>query len=161
MKYHLSLFVLLCVSTFSSAMVADASTSKDTRTVAERLLPPDNLRLPPSSAMRTTSGLRYVVLQRGKSNAHPNPQSMVEIDYVGWDFKGHMFDSSLPRGEHAKFSLTDLIKGWQEGVLLMSPGDSFRFWIPGNLAYDGSPSGDTPKGKLVFDITLHTFQDSK
>ena len=158
MKYLLSLFVVLSVLTFSSAMAADANTAKDTRTVAERLLPPDNLRLPPSSAIRTASGLRYVVLQRGKSSAHPNPQSTIEIDYVGWDFKGYMFDSSLPRGEHAKFPLTGLIKGWQEGVLLMSPGDTYRFWIPGILAYDTMPGGDTPKGQLVFDITLYSFQ---
>ena len=40
-------------------------------------------------------------------------------------------------------------------LALMRAGDTFRFWIPGKLAYDGLPGGDTPKGNLVFDITLH------
>lgn len=123
--------------------------------VAERLLPPDNLRLPPANAVRTASGLRYVVLQAGKGGRQPLPTDTVEIDYIGWDFLGRAFDSTLPRGAPSKFPLTGLIKGWQEGVPLMRAGDTFRFWIPGKLAYDGMPGGDTPKGNLVFDVTLH------
>ncbi|MCC6757112.1 MAG: FKBP-type peptidyl-prolyl cis-trans isomerase [Arenimonas sp.] len=123
--------------------------------VAERLLPPDNLRLPPASAVRTASGLRYIVLQSGKGGRQPLPTDTVEIDYIGWDFQGRAFDSSLSRGAPSKFPLTGLIKGWQEGVPLMRAGDTFRFWIPGKLAYDGLPGGDTPKGNLVFDVTLH------
>ena len=123
--------------------------------VAQRLLPPDNLRLPPATAVRTASGLRYAVLQAGKGGRQPLPTDTVEIDYIGWDFQGRAFDSTLPRGAPSKFPLTGLIKGWQEGVPLMRTGDTFRFWIPGKLAYDGMPGGDTPKGNLVFDVTLH------
>ena len=36
----------------------------------------------------------------------------------------------------------------------MVVGEHRRFWIPGNLAYDGSPRQDAPKGMLVFDIEL-------
>jgi peptidylprolyl isomerase len=138
-------------------MALAQSPSADTRSIAERLQPPDNLRLPPANAIRTPSGLRYVILKRGKDGPGPTPESTIEIDYVGWDFQGRMFDSSLPRGSPSRFPLRGLIKGWQEGVLLMRTGDTFRFWIPGNLAYDGAQGGDTPKGKLVFDITLHSF----
>lgn len=155
------LAVLAFVTPLQPGYAAAAPAKPDANTLAERLLPPDNLRLPPATATRTASGLRYIVLQRGKSEAHPSPSSTIVIDYTGWDFKGMMFDSSLPRGEPSRFPLTNLIKGWQEGVLLMSPGDTFRFWIPGNLAYDGMPGGDTPKGKLVFDITLHSFDSGQ
>lgn len=149
--------VLLTVLPTHAVLSAEAAVRLDAKTVAERLLPPDNLRLPPADAVRTASGLRYVILKRGKAGAHPLPSSTIVIDYTGWDFQGRVFDSSLSRPQPSRFPLTGLIKGWQEGVLLMSPGDTFRFWIPGNLAYDGSPGGDTPKGKLVFDITLHSF----
>jgi hypothetical protein len=120
---------------------------------------PSNLMLPPSTAIRTASGLRYVVLKKGTQTSHPLPTSTVNIDYSGWDRSGRLFDSSVERGEPATFALTGLIKGWQEGVLLMSPGDTFRFWIPGALAYDGS-GGDAPKGQLVFDITLYDFKNT-
>jgi len=163
MKNCFALFLMLSVSALAwqSAQAADATAGKDTRTLEQKLLPPDNIRLPPSTALRTASGLRYVILKRGAGNTHPVADSVIEIDYTGWDFQGQMFDSSLPRGKPSQFSLTSLIKGWQEGVLLMSPGDTFRFWIPGNLAYDGNPGGDSPKGKLVFDITLYSFKNEK
>lgn len=138
-----------------------AQSASAARPADERLLPPDNLRLPPSGAIRTPSGLRYVVLQRGKGGGHPAPGSTVVIDYTGWDFKGRMFDSSLPRGEPSRFALDQLILGWQEALPLMQPGDTFRFWIPGKLAYDGSPGNDAPKGNLVFDITLHSFDNGQ
>ncbi len=155
----LSLMTIAFLSSAHFAHGAEVAAVKDSRSIEERLLPPDNLRLPPANALRTESGLRYLVLKHGASKTHPVPSSVIEIDYTGWDFQGRMFDSSLPRGKPARFPLSGLIRGWQEGVLLMSPGDTTRFWIPGNLAYDGSPGGDAPKGKLVFDITLHSFDN--
>jgi peptidylprolyl isomerase len=156
MNYRLILLLLL-ITVFLPLSAFAQNAAPDQRSIAERMQPPDNLRLPPATAIRTPSGLRYVILKRGKDGPGPTPESTIEIDYVGWDFQGRMFDSSLPRGSPSRFPLRGLIKGWQEGVLLMRPGDTFRFWIPGNLAYDGSPGADTPKGKLVFDITLHSF----
>ena len=150
-------FIISFSLLLSTSTVSAAPEKMDAAALAQRLAPPDNLRLPPANAIRTASGLRYVILQRGKDGPSPTPESAIEIDYIGWDFQGRMFDSSLPRGAPSRFPLRGLIQGWQEGVLLMRPGDTFRFWIPGNLAYDGSPSADTPKGKLVFDITLHSF----
>ena len=81
----------------------------------------------------------------------------IEIDYSGWTPDGRLFDSSVTRGEKALFQLRQLIAGWQEGVRLMSRGDTYRFWIPGHLAYDSQPGGNSPKGMLVFDITLYDF----
>lgn len=155
-----ALLAVLMMSTVTPLLAAQSAAANDPRPVTERLLPPDNLRLPPSGAIRTASGLRYIVLQKGKGAGNPSPSSTVVIDYIGWDFNGRMFDSSLPRGEPSKFELTNLIKGWQEALPLMSPGDTFRFWIPGKLAYDGSRGNDFPKGQLVFDITLHSFSNS-
>lgn len=156
MSYRI-LFQLLLIAGMAPASVVAQNAPPESRPIAERMQAPDNLRLPPANAMRTASGLRYVVLHAGKGSGHPGPDSTIEIDYVGWDFQGHMFDSSLPRGAPSRFPLRGLIKGWQEGVQLMRPGDTFRFWIPGSLAYDGMPGGDVPKGKLVFDITLHSY----
>lgn len=151
--------LILGLLTAMLALPLSAQPAKlDAKQLAARLAPPDNLRLPPANALRTASGLRYVILKRGTGSTHPLPTSTVVIDYIGWDFQGRVFDSSLPRGEPSRFPLLGLIPGWQEGVPLMSPGDSFRFWIPGKLAYDSAPEGgDSPRGKLVFDITLHAF----
>ncbi len=154
-------FIISFSLLLSTSTVSAAPEKLDAAALAQRLAPPDNLRLPPANAVRTASGLRYVILKRGSSNAHPLPSSTVVIDYIGWDFQGRVFDSSLPSGNPARFPLSGLIQGWQEGVPLMSPGDTFRFWIPGKLAYDSAPEGsDSPRGKLVFDITLHAIEIS-
>jgi hypothetical protein len=124
---------------------------------ANPLAPPADVAAPPPDALRTGSGIAYKVLKRGAGGPHPGPDSMIRIDYTGWTAAGIAFDSSLSTGAPAVYPLARLIEGWKQGVPLMSRGDTFRFWIPGHLAYDASPTPETPRGSLVFDITLHDF----
>ena len=146
----------IAVACLAATVTTAAPAPAGTPSLEQRLLPPDNLRLPPSGAIRTPSGLRYVVLQRGKGSGRPNAASTVVIDYIGWDFKGRMFDSSVMRGEPASFRLNQVIAGWTEGVQLMVQGEKRRFWIPENLAYGGRPGA--PQGMLVFEIELLEIQ---
>jgi hypothetical protein len=119
---------------------------------------PSDVATVPASANKTASGLAYRVIKKGNGTAHPTLQSIITIDYSGWTPDGKLFDSSVTRGEKATFPLNGLIKGWQEGVQLMGVGDTYRFWIPGHLAYDGNPNPGTPKGMLVFDVALYSFE---
>lgn len=121
---------------------------------------PADVAAPPADALRTPSGIAYRVLKRGPGGAKPTLSSTIEIHYSGWTSYGQLFDSSVQRDVRAVFPLGQLILGWQEGVPLMSRGDTYRFWIPGHLAYDnGAPSPDAPRGMLVFDITLYDFTE--
>lgn len=122
--------------------------------------PPD-VAGPPADAVRTASGLAYRALKKGPGGPSPTPASQIDIHYSGWTADGRLFDSSVLRDERAVFPLVNLIAGWQEGLALMSRGDTFRFWIPGHLAYDNLPGPDTPKGMLVFDITLYEFTETR
>jgi peptidylprolyl isomerase len=116
---------------------------------------PDDVDAPPSDAKRTPSGLVYKFLKRGKGKAHPGATSTVEVHYSGWTPDGKLFDSSVQRGKPASFPLDGVIKGWTEGVQLMSAGDRVRFWIPGAHAYGDKPARPgAPAGPLVFDIEL-------
>lgn len=119
--------------------------------------PPDVAAVP-ASANKTASGLAYRVIKKGTGSGHPTLQSTITIDYSGWTPDGKLFDSSVTRGEKAVFPLNGLISGWKEGLTLMSPGDTYRFWIPGHLAYDSIPNSNGPKGMLVFDVTLYGFE---
>jgi peptidylprolyl isomerase len=116
---------------------------------------PEDVDAPPADAKRTASGLAYKYLKHGKGKEHPTESSTVEVHYSGWTPDGRLFDSSVQRGQPARFPLTGVIKGWTEGVQLLVVGDKARFWIPGALAYGDKPS-DTgaPTGPLVFDIEL-------
>ena len=112
---------------------------------------PDDVKAAPADAKKTSSGLAYKVLTPGKGKAHPTSTSEVTVHYTGWTTDGKMFDSSVTRGEPSTFPLNQVIKGWTEGVQLMSEGEKTRFWIPEPLAYGGRRA---PFGMLVFDIEL-------
>ncbi|HMF41681.1 MAG TPA: FKBP-type peptidyl-prolyl cis-trans isomerase [Polyangia bacterium] len=116
---------------------------------------PDDVDAPPADAKRTASGLAYKFLKRGKGKQHPTADDTVEVHYSGWTPDGRLFDSSVQRGQPARFPLSGVIKGWTEGVQLMTVGDRVRFWIPGSLAYGDKPSqSGAPTGPLVFDVEL-------
>ena len=69
---------------------------------------------------------------------------------------GTIFQSSHDFGEPITFSLTQVIKGWSDGVPGMRVGGVRRLLIPTLLAYGkNSPSPDIPaNADLVFDIEL-------
>lgn len=120
--------------------------------IVERPTPPADVAAPPADAVTTKSGLAYRVLRDGTGTEHPKRRSTVEVHYSGWTTDGRMFDSSVLRGETAKFSLDGVIAGWTEGLQLMVTGEKTRFWIPSRLAYGTDRT--KPQGMLVFDIEL-------
>jgi FKBP-type peptidyl-prolyl cis-trans isomerase FklB len=53
--------------------------------------------------------------------------------------------------------LNQVIKGWTEGLQLMSKGAKYRFYIPQDLAYGATPHPGgpiEPYMTLVFDVEL-------
>lgn len=103
----------------------------------------------------TASGIRYRRVKGDGSGPRPKPTDTVTIHYTGRFTDGRVFDSSVERGQPATFPLPRLIKGWQEGVPLMSVGDTFEFAIPWQLAYGPVGRGEIPGGAtLLFTIEL-------
>lgn len=123
---------------------------------AEKVPAPSDVAAAPADAQKTASGLAYKVISAGPGGEKPTAESTVTVHYSGWTTDGENFDSSVSRGQPAKFPLTRVIKGWTEGVALMSKGDKYRFWIPTELAYNNQPG--KPAGMLVFDIELIDFK---
>jgi FKBP-type peptidyl-prolyl cis-trans isomerase len=120
---------------------------------------PKDVKAAPKDAKKTASGLAYKVLQKGKGKEHPTATSRVTVHYSGWTTDGKMFDSSVVRGEPTTFPLNGVIKGWTEGVQLMTVGEKARFWIPADLAYgEKATRPGAPSGMLVFDIELISMQ---
>jgi FKBP-type peptidyl-prolyl cis-trans isomerase len=117
---------------------------------------PKDVKAPPRDAKRKPSGLAFRVLKKGAGKgASPKATDKVTAHYSGWTTDGKLFDSSIVRGEPFTFNVDQVIKGWTEGVQLMKIGDSYRFWIPGNLAYGNRPTRPgVPAGILVFDVEL-------
>jgi peptidylprolyl isomerase len=113
--------------------------------------PPDVAKAP-GDAVKTASGLASKVLQPGTGTTKPTAEDFVTVHYTGWSSDGKMFDSSYARDAASTFPVNKVIKGWGEGVQLMTVGEKRRLWIPQELAYGGQ-SG-RPQGMLVFDVEL-------
>ncbi len=104
---------------------------------------------------QTASGLQYEVIQEG-TGASPADTSSVKVHYEGFLLNGKKFDSSKDRGQPATFRLNQVIRGWTEGVQLMTPGSKYRFYIPYQLGYGEQGAGENiPGGSLlIFDVEL-------
>lgn len=107
----------------------------------------------------TESGIQYVVLTEGEGEK-PSATDTVKVHYKGTFLNGETFDSSYDRNEPAVFPLNRVIRGWTEGVQLMSVGSKYKFTIPSDLAY--GPVGNPPRipgnSVLEFEIELLEIQ---
>jgi len=103
----------------------------------------------------TASGLQYEIINSG-SGAKPTAADQVTVHYHGMLTDGTIFDSSVDRGEPAKFGVTQVIQGWVEALQLMSVGDKWKLTIPSNLAYGDKGAGGMigPNATLVFEVEL-------
>ncbi len=117
--------------------------------------PPPDVAGPPKDASTLPSGLASKVLTPGTGTTKPGATDMVTVHYTGWTTDGKMFDSSIARNAPSSFPLDRVIRGWGEGVQLMTAGEKRRLWIPEALAYKGQAG--RPAGMLVFDIELLEF----
>ena len=125
---------------------------------AQSLPAPDDVAAPPADAETTASGLAHKVLEAGTGTQHPSASDYVVVHYSGWLTDGTMFDSSVTRGQPARFPLDGVISGWTEGLQLMVPGEKRRFWIPANLGYgSGGRPGIPGNSMLVFDVELRSI----
>jgi FKBP-type peptidyl-prolyl cis-trans isomerase FklB len=103
----------------------------------------------------TASGLQYEVLE-ATIGQKPKATDTVKVHYEGTLIDGTVFDSSYKRGESISFPLNGVIKGWTEGLQLMSIGSKYKFFIPYQLAYGERGAGQQipPYAALIFTVEL-------
>ena len=103
----------------------------------------------------TASGLQYEVLE-ATLGQKPKATDSVRVHYEGTLIDGTVFDSSYKRGESIAFPLNGVIKGWTEGLQLMSVGSKYKFFIPYQLAYGehGAGASIPPYAALIFTVEL-------
>ena len=103
----------------------------------------------------TASGLQYKIVEKGKGKS-PTSENKVIAHYTGKLLDGTVFDSSHDRGEPATFTVSGVIKGWQEALPMMKEGGKWQIVVPANLAYGDRGVGNLigPNETLIFDIEL-------
>ncbi|MFT4093817.1 MAG: FKBP-type peptidyl-prolyl cis-trans isomerase [Niabella sp.] len=104
----------------------------------------------------TASGLQYEILKEG-TGVKPTAADTVVCNYIGMLTDSTEFDNSYTRGEPLTIAVDGgVIKGWTEGLQLMTPGSKYRFYIPYDLGYGlrGAPPTIPGGSTLIFDIEL-------
>ena len=86
-------------------------------------------------AIRTKTGLRYVVKKKGDGERFPKMGTRVKVHYQGSLLDGRIFDSSIQRGETTEFRVGEVIEGWNEALVTMSAGEERTLIIPPELGY--------------------------
>ncbi|NDP22279.1 MAG: hypothetical protein GZ091_14535 [Paludibacter sp.] len=101
----------------------------------------------------TPSGLQYKVVYQGwQYNRKPSINSEIRVKYTGKLIDGSTFDAS----DEAVLYMSQVIKGWKEGIAKMNDGGNYILYVPSNLGYDtvSTNAKIPPHSTLIFDVDL-------
>ncbi|MCU7616391.1 peptidylprolyl isomerase [Chryseobacterium sp. PBS4-4] len=105
----------------------------------------------------TESGLYYKITKKTEGKA-PKAGDNVSVHYAGKLTNGTEFDSSFKRNEPLEFPVGTgrVIKGWDEGILLLKEGETATLLIPPTMGYGERGAGGVipPNAWLIFDVEL-------
>ncbi|WKK78788.2 FKBP-type peptidyl-prolyl cis-trans isomerase [Marivirga arenosa] len=121
-------------------------------------------------AEKTESGLYYMVTEEA-SGEKPEAGDTVRVNYVGRTMDGTVFDTSYEDiakesgvyNEQREYGPIEIpigkgrvIRGWDEGIMLLNEGSEATLYIPSGMAYGARAAG--PKipanSSLIFDVEL-------
>lgn len=91
------------------------------------------------------------------SGATAKPGDTVTVDYTGAVASTGVIFQTTKGNQPVSLSLSQVIKGWQDGIPGMKVGGTRRLLIPADQAYGANPpqgSGIPANAPLVFDVTL-------
>jgi len=153
MKLHFSLLGVLLFSAvvFSSCGKDKAGYwSQDEQNAKDRQLIEDYVSANNLSGQFTDSGLYYIIIEPG-TEEKPVGTSRISVHYKGYYLDNVTFDE----GNLSDIYLSNLIKGWQEGIPYFKVGGSGKLLIPSALGYGTQGSGSIPPNSvLIFNIEL-------
>lgn len=114
---------------------------------------------PPQQFSVAPSGLKYRILRKS-AGRKPTAADTVTVHYRGWLNDGREFDNSYKRSAPSSFSLERVIRGWAEGMQLVSEGGIIELEIPPQLGYGarGDAGAIPPQATLHFQIELIQIQ---
>lgn len=109
------------------------------------------------SAQTTGSGLKIIIEKPG-DGPMPKTGDNVSVHYTGTLLNGTKFDSSVDRGQPISIPIGvgQVIKGWDEGIMMLKQGGKAKLIIPPQLGYGSAGAGGVipPNAWLVFDVEL-------
>lgn len=111
----------------------------------------------PSIDMNGYKGSSELVVQpliKG-SGAKVKESGSVKVQYTGWLLDGTQFDSSWDKGQATEFALSDVVKGWSQGLAGQTVGSQVLLVVPPDLGYGDKAQGSIPANStLVFVVDI-------
>ena len=110
-----------------------------------------------AGAMKTSSGLMYIMQEEGKG-PKPTAGQNVKVHYELKLADGVVVDSSYSRGTplDIPIGVGRVIPGWDEGIQLLNEGSKATLIVPSELGYGPSGAGGVipPNATLIFKVEL-------
>ncbi len=103
----------------------------------------------------TESGLQYLLID-GCDGEKPGLNDSVQVHQRISLVDGTIIDDTYKTSDPAVFSMEEAIAGYREGLLLMSVGSRYRFFIHPDLAWGKRGAGRKigPNAVLIIDARL-------
>jgi FKBP-type peptidyl-prolyl cis-trans isomerase FkpA len=117
------------------------------------------------TASKTASGLYYKIDRPGAGDTIKAGQT-AQVMYIGKLLDGSIFDANMGSDPKHTEPISvmvgkgQVIKGWDEGLLLLKKGTRASFYIPSPLAYGSQSPGAAipPNSVLIFDVEIRDVQ---
>jgi peptidyl-prolyl cis-trans isomerase A (cyclophilin A) len=147
---------LALAAALSLSVLACSPKTETTEIIApEVVAAPDNIPQLTQGMEKTASGLYYKITKKTTGKKAKSGET-VSVDYTGKLTNGTTFDSSVGKAPiQFPVGVGQVIKGWDEGILLLNEGEEATFFIPSNLGYGERAMGPIPaNANLIFDVKL-------
>lgn len=160
MKLFFTFLALLLLTGMVACGNSEQETKNEPADTTEKVAPTEEPKgeiAMSGDTVTTKSGLQYIIVKEG-TGVSPEKGQTVIAHYTGKLTDGKKFDSSVDRGEPFRFEIGmgRVIKGWDEGFMLMKVGGKRQLIIPPDLGYGkrGSPPVIPQNATLIFDVEL-------
>jgi len=157
--------VLISLRTDEEEKKDAAEKSAKQKTIDEKMLQ-DYFAKNKIKPIKTASGLYYTISRDGAGD-RPKVGQTVDVKYTGKFMSGVPFDSNVDTAFHhtdpfpVEVGKGRVIKGWDEGLLLLKKGTKATFYIPSDLAYGPQERSPIPANSiLVFDVEILDVHDA-
>ncbi len=94
------------------------------------------------------SGLQYEIVEQG-DGGFVEYNSILTVNHRITLLDGTVIEDTYKSGSPETFLLKEVIKGYHEGLLLMSVGDRCKFAIPPELGWNKRGSNEVPPFALI------------